>query len=239
ILCFPHALNTCTKHVIDNLTDADFSEVVRVWVDSLGHTVDKDAYLKALQRDPISLGHNIVRVVHASSLHCESFQETISNGNLKKYWTDKNGKVIELPFLELLHDVKTCWDSIYFMLNCLCMYRQVLDHFFQLLVHRDIVSWKLGTTEWQVLENIEMVLEIPHGAQQKMSGESTPLLGNAVPNFEAVMVQWEALSKLAPQCASFICPGLECAKDYYTHMGKTCAYVVTMGKLWATNWKLA
>ena len=72
-----------------------------------------------------------------------------------------------------------------------------------------------------------------------MSGESTLLLGNAVPNFEAVMVQWEALSELAPRCASFIHPGLECAKDYYTRMGKTRAYVVAMGKLWATNSKLA
>lgn len=111
--------------MINNLTDADFSEVARVWVDSLGHTIDKDAYIEALQHDPISLGCNIVRVVRASSLRRESFQETISDGNLKKYWTDENGKVIELPFLELLRDVKTHWDSIYFMLNYLRMYHQV------------------------------------------------------------------------------------------------------------------
>ena len=63
-----------------------------------------------------------------------------------------------------------------------------------------------------------------------MSGECTPLLGTVVPMFKMFIVQWDALSKLVPQCSPFIKAGLECAKQYYKHMGNTHAYIIAMRK---------
>ncbi|KAI5981022.1 hypothetical protein EDD15DRAFT_2160282, partial [Pisolithus albus] len=76
------------------------------------------------------------------------------------------------------------WDSIYFMINRLRVLQQALDYFFKLPAQRDIADYKLEELEWLILQDIELVLEIPHLAQQGMSAESTPTLGAVVPTFE-------------------------------------------------------
>lgn len=106
----------------------------------------------------------------------------------------------------------------------------------------------MNDLDWQVIEDLEVVLEvtlpfrrltlhadtllfqIPHAAQQCMSGESTPLLSGAVPAFETFMAHWEELSAAVPRCSSFIRVGLDYAKTYYKRMGKTRAYAIAMRK---------
>ncbi|KAI6119167.1 hypothetical protein EDD16DRAFT_1706851 [Pisolithus croceorrhizus] len=68
--------------------------------------------------------------------------------------------------------------------------------------------------DWQVLQDVEVVLEIPHAAQQSMSGESTPKLSGAIPAFETFIEEWKGLSDAVPCCAAY--------------MGKTKPYVVAM-----------
>ena len=55
--------------------DVKLASIAEAWVDALDPTivVDRDIYLEALQQDPVALGHNIVRLVRTSSLHCEAF----------------------------------------------------------------------------------------------------------------------------------------------------------------------
>lgn len=125
IMCFPHILNICAKHVTDEYADADFSQVSQAWVDALGNIIDKDAYIEAVRHDPISLGRDIVQVIRASSLRRESFHATLTTGNQMNWFTDDDGNPATLPILELLRDVKTRWDSIYFMINRLRTLRQV------------------------------------------------------------------------------------------------------------------
>jgi hypothetical protein len=125
IICFPHMLNTCSKHVTQDYTKADFSAVGEAWVDALGNTIDKAAYIEALRRDPIAFGRDIVRVVRASSLRRESFHNTVTTGNQMNWFTDDDGEPTQLPIIELLRDVKSRWDSIYFMINRLRTLRQV------------------------------------------------------------------------------------------------------------------
>ncbi|KAI6139139.1 hypothetical protein EDD17DRAFT_1500406 [Pisolithus thermaeus] len=130
---------------------------------------------------------------HASNLCRESFCNTIITGNKMKWFTDENDQMTSLPVVKLLHDIKTHWDSVYFMINRL---------------------WILD--------------QIPHAAQQSMSGESTPKLGSAVPAFETFIEEWKRLSNAVPHCTAYIRPGLAIADTYYKKMGKTKAYVVTM-----------
>ncbi|KAI6032404.1 hypothetical protein EDC04DRAFT_2501937, partial [Pisolithus marmoratus] len=94
---------------------------------------------------------------------------------------------------ELLCDVKSWWDSIYFMINHLWVLRQALDYFFMLPAQCDISNIKLEMMEWLILQDMELVLEISHLAQQGMSAESTPTLGAVVPAFEEFITHWQCL----------------------------------------------
>ncbi|KIK24334.1 hypothetical protein PISMIDRAFT_44028, partial [Pisolithus microcarpus 441] len=92
----------------------------------------------------------------------------------------------------------------------------------------DIVRAQLDNMDWQVLQDMEVVLEIPHSAQQCMSGESFPLLSRVVPSFETFMAQWEQLSLNEPRFAPYIEIGLRHARSYYRRMGETNAYAIAM-----------
>ncbi|KAG1902851.1 uncharacterized protein F5891DRAFT_978325 [Suillus fuscotomentosus] len=74
--------------------------------------------------------------------------------------------------------------------------------------------------EWWVLEDFELVLEIPHTVQQSMSSESRPVLGHTIPAFE---VLWHNGSSFTA-----IYLGLCWAREYYDRMGHSCAYSVAM-----------
>ncbi|KIK78352.1 hypothetical protein PAXRUDRAFT_164226, partial [Paxillus rubicundulus Ve08.2h10] len=114
IMCFPHILNICSGHVTGEYTHANFASIGEAWVNALNNVIiDKDAYMEALQHDPIALGWDIVRAVHSSSLRCEGFHNILSTGNQMNWFTDEEGRPTQLPILELLHDVKSHWDSIH------------------------------------------------------------------------------------------------------------------------------
>ncbi|KIK28759.1 hypothetical protein PISMIDRAFT_50748, partial [Pisolithus microcarpus 441] len=87
---------------------------------------------------------------------------------------------------------------------------------------------RLTVLEWEVLQDLKVVLEIPHEAQQCMSSESRPILSKAVPAFEMVILRWQALAKHAPHCGAIINAGLDQAKQYYQQMGHMTAYCIVM-----------
>ena len=127
VMCFPHILNICSGHIAYQYTDADFSAIGAAWVDALDPTIiiNKTAYVAALRQDPVALGCDIVRLVCASSLHCESFNNILVTGNKSNWFISNDSKLMKLPVLKLLRDVKLHWDSIYLMINCLHVLKQV------------------------------------------------------------------------------------------------------------------
>ncbi|KAH0833879.1 hypothetical protein J3R83DRAFT_11054 [Lanmaoa asiatica] len=86
--------------------------------------------------------------------------------------------------------------------------------------------------EWEVLQDLEVILEVPLLAQKTMCGEETPLLGGAVPAFEVFIAQWKRLSDLvdAPHLRVFMSEGLERAEHYYNCLGRSKAYLFAMCK---------
>ncbi|KAF8137053.1 ribonuclease H-like domain-containing protein [Boletus edulis] len=225
--CFPHIINICVTHAIKAYTTADFTAVASTWVDALDNIVDKKAYLQALATDPVSLGCDIVRIIRASGQRRKGFRDTIINSNTNQWYT---GDKTQVPLVELLRDVKSCWDSIYFMINRLCALRLAVDSFLALPhgPHDELAKRKLTPMQWEVLIDLEIILEIPHAAQQYMSSESMPILGGAIPAFKLLMIQWDALCIKAPHCAPFVKVGLDWAQKYYERMGQTRAYVIAM-----------
>lgn len=94
-----------------------FTAVAEMWVGALDNTVvDKAKYLEALAKDPVTLGHDIIHIIHLSGQHRKGFHDTIINGNANQWYTSHPTQV---SVIELLRNVRTCWDSIYFMINSL------------------------------------------------------------------------------------------------------------------------
>lgn len=125
IPCFPHIINICVSHTIKAYTTADFSHVAPTWVDFLGNVVVKEEYVQALATDPIATGRDIIRIIRASGQRRKGFHDTIINRNSNQWYT---GNTTQVPVVELLRDVKTRWDSTFFMINRLRALRLVSCH---------------------------------------------------------------------------------------------------------------
>lgn len=134
IMCFPHIINICVKHVLDtdpaDLADAFAAVFAR---NSDGDSDDdsddfKEKYLEALKNNPIALGRQIVKAIRASGLRREEFAKFIKSCNSSDLFKFQ-GKVVRVPEHQLLRDVPTRWDSQYFMINCLRAMRVVCFFF--------------------------------------------------------------------------------------------------------------
>lgn len=133
IMCLPHVINICCGHVIREFTDEELTEDSEDLDDSIicGETETSSlpqTYEEATKRDPIALGRSIVRVIRSSGQRRDAFQELISTGNVKHWFKVKKGPrsiEVQLEQLQLLRDVRTRWDSVYYMLRRLRELRPV------------------------------------------------------------------------------------------------------------------
>src|SRR5258707_2954506 len=91
---------------------------------------EAQALYTGLKRDPIKHAHRIVRIVHSSDQRKQAFKNIISTGNNSGWFRSHNNEVIKLPDLELLRDVKTRWDLVYRMIECLLELRLVSVHMY-------------------------------------------------------------------------------------------------------------
>jgi hypothetical protein len=125
--CFPHTINTCCSHIVDECTDADLVDSAEAFVASIPHyDPDKQSFEEACKRDPIALGRDVVRALRVSGQRRELFTEVIKDGNEKRHFiVGNNPQPVTLPQLQLLRDVKTRWDSVYFMIRRLRVMRPV------------------------------------------------------------------------------------------------------------------
>jgi hypothetical protein len=128
IMCFPHIINICTTHVFESFTDtaltddqADFDAALPPMVPA------EQTYEEACGRDPIALCRCTVWAIHASGLRRDHFHEIVSNGNTKGWFKSPEdpNETIKVPEVQLIHDVRTRWDSIYKMIHRFCELRPV------------------------------------------------------------------------------------------------------------------
>jgi hypothetical protein len=105
-----------------DLADTTVEFVVRI----LSTDPDKQTFEEAVKWDPIALGCAVVWLICASGQCHQNFDDTIKDRN-DKHWfgVDDDGEWVVMPFLQLLQDVKTRWDSVYGMISCLQEMRPV------------------------------------------------------------------------------------------------------------------
>ncbi|KAF8546177.1 hypothetical protein OG21DRAFT_1379858, partial [Imleria badia] len=69
---------------------------------------------------------------------------------------------IALPPVQLLRDVRICWDSSYFMTNRLRALCQIIELYLAVPRNADVVHTdnKLVGLDWEVLQDLEFILEV-------------------------------------------------------------------------------
>jgi hypothetical protein len=120
IMCFPHITNICTTHVVESLTNASLADAQAEFDAALPPRDATDqSYEDAHSRDPIALCRCTVRAVRASGQRRDHFHEIIRDGNAKGWFksADNPPETVKVPELQLLHDVRTRWDSIFQMIH--------------------------------------------------------------------------------------------------------------------------
>ena len=80
----------------------------------------------AAREKPLSHLRVLICTICGSGKRHEEFYEPIREGNLKKHFVNPEAATnapqnpIHVPEQALLHDVLTCWDSVYHMIACAC-----------------------------------------------------------------------------------------------------------------------
>lgn len=115
VMCFSHIIDLCAGCVIRNV-EGDDDEIS-----------SDDETVNSGTSNCISRARSVVRAIRASGKRRDDFLDAIKTGNDKDYFfTDEQPpKNVELPELELLRDVRTRWDSVFFMLQRLRTLRPV------------------------------------------------------------------------------------------------------------------
>jgi hypothetical protein len=88
----------------------------------------------------------------------------------------------------------------------------------------------LSQKDWDTLEGLQEVLNVPHQFQHKLSSDSTPVLSRAIIYFEKFMTKWEKLGEQYPTLKPWTDIGVDWATRYYVRMDQTNVYVITMCK---------
>lgn len=73
------------------------------------------------------------------------------------------------------------------------------------------------------------MLEIPHTAQELLSGELTPALSMALPAYEDLISKWKGLRVTLPELQHYINIGITKLEEYIGKARKTRIYALAMG----------
>ena len=120
IMCFPHIINICVTHVIKSFTDIDLVDDKAVFnTEPPPSDPVEQTYDEAVECDPIALCHSSVWAIHASGTRHDQFQKIIHDGNEEGWFKSPQDSktIIQVPEKQLLHDVKTRWDSVFNMIS--------------------------------------------------------------------------------------------------------------------------
>jgi hypothetical protein len=125
VMCYGHVVDLSSGCIIRGVT-TNSADSVDNWNGPPLCNPATQTYEQALSRDPIALARTVVQVIRGSGKHRDAFDDIIVNGNAKDWFKEgQPPKVVKLKQLQLLRDVSTQWDSMYYMLNRLWELRPV------------------------------------------------------------------------------------------------------------------
>ena len=135
IRCFTHIINLCSQAVIKVMekddADAAYSdsetEPATESSDSDGLPATMRATRVTRKAGPICRARKTVAFIQKSGQHRDELQNIISEGNTDSRWmaSSTETETVLLGSVTLLLDVKTRWDSVFYMLRRLRYLQQV------------------------------------------------------------------------------------------------------------------
>ncbi|KAH9954170.1 hypothetical protein BGW80DRAFT_1227660 [Lactifluus volemus] len=167
-------------------------------------------------RDPIATLRTLIRVIRASSIRRQYFSRVL--------------KTLEQDDLQLLRDMDVRWSSTLLMIERALILRTAVDKFLALRDMEELRKYRLSVSDWDMLEVFRKVLSIPHAFQQRLSGESTPTLCDAIPAFEAMKIKWQIQKDKIPSVSRIIDKGLDKLEEYRARAEMVPAYILAMGE---------
>ncbi|KAJ7113970.1 hypothetical protein C8R44DRAFT_630501, partial [Mycena epipterygia] len=207
--CFPHVINIVTQTILVELKENPCAVLGSASNLTFGELV---SYVDALKSNPVSHGRQIVAVCRASGQHRSDLKVVITQGKEKKIRPPNK----TLRAIQLLRDCETRWFSMYLMSERVMELYPAIQCF---LKHpqQDSLSHLLFIQEqYQVLTDIQLILSIPHAAQELLSVEKkkTPTLLMALPAFELLLESWLNLQTELPELAHYIGVGIAKIQEY-------------------------
>ncbi|KAJ8581993.1 hypothetical protein M405DRAFT_776899, partial [Rhizopogon salebrosus TDB-379] len=173
------------------------------------------AYVRALENDPIGGCREIVSACRSSGQRRRRLQAVIKEGNENGYWRGKlpDGKTT-LPTVQLLRDCPTRWSSTFKMADRVLMLNPAIQSFLLETQNADIADFSLDVKDTEVLRDIHQIIEVPHTAQELLSSERTPTLSMALPAYELLTSKWTQLQSTIWELSHYIGVGLDKLKQY-------------------------
>ena len=109
----------CCQHVIADFTNIDLAETTTEFVAVIPPGLpDQQTFEEAVKRDPVAMGRNTVRVLRNSGQRRDLFDDIIRDGNEKAWFQTGDPPVpVQLRPVQLLRDVVTRWDTVYYMVR--------------------------------------------------------------------------------------------------------------------------
>lgn len=139
VMCFAHTVDLSSGRVI-RAVGADGSP-------SDGSSSDDSDESSGESLDPISLARAVVRAIRGSGTRREAFEEIIEAGNAGGWFMEGHPpKTTKVEQRQLLRDVQTRWDSVYWMLNRLREMRPVCFMFHRISCALNNQFNRLSTT---------------------------------------------------------------------------------------------
>ncbi|TFK27519.1 hypothetical protein FA15DRAFT_586294 [Coprinopsis marcescibilis] len=185
--------------------------------------------------------HTIRSFPHVTNLTCKAVISAITNIELASVNDDcvdlateirvsslrwglfaalQHAKSLNDSPLELLHDVDTRWSSTLLMIK---RFVKLKEFVLQMISkYNDLVKYKLTNNEWKHLNDYISIL------QQKLSGERTPTLHQALPLFYQMILRWKKYKHTFPDLRNVLDAGISKLEDYLHDTETVPAYALVM-----------
>src|ERR1700689_1268029 len=203
IRCYPHIINICVSHIVTSLMKIDTSDFDDVeeensnmaGQDEVQEEEEDGGYMGAedgevdhirsaeylhnedwfekVKRDPVKRARTLVRTIRSSGQRRDKLMHTIKIGNETQSFKDEKEQPITIREVQLIRDVKHCWDSLFSMISRLIELRQVgllycntSDHSFSskpldsLCYDKKLIALALQEGDWDVLDGLYVVLNV-------------------------------------------------------------------------------
>ena len=114
VFCFPHTTNICTGNVVSSISSSpNDREPNNNYI-----VPGEQTYQQALACDPIAMAWAAIQAIWVSRACREAFAAVIRGGNIDGWFKNLDtGTIMMISLLQILQDVPTRWDSVYYMIH--------------------------------------------------------------------------------------------------------------------------